>query len=179
MTDRASASRRRVLPPERLAEHHDLSTFVNGKHLSLDEWLRKRARGSEGLSARTYVVCAADEPSRVVGYYAIAAGMEQRLALPNAKLRHGMPEHIPLLLIGRLAIDPAYRGIGLGRDLVVDALTRCLAASEIAGARAIIAHALDDEAVRFYVHHGFVASPLGPRVMLMPVEWVRALLDGG
>jgi GNAT superfamily N-acetyltransferase len=167
----------RVLPPERLSSRHDLSSFENGKHPSLDEWLRSRALASEGLSARTYVVCDAAVPARVVGYYALSTAMEQRVALPSARLRRGMPEQVPLLLIGRLAVDQAFHGIGLGAALLSDALRRCLSASDIAGARAVVAHAIDDEAVRFYQRHGFTASPLGERVMLQPMETVRELFQ--
>ena len=165
-----------ILPPERLSALHDVSCFRNGEHPSLDDWLRDRALTSEGLSARTYVVCAAQSPMRVVGYYAITTAMEQRVSLPNAKLRRGMPEQVPLLLIGRLALDHGYRGIGLGTDLLSDALRRCLAASEIAGVRAVVVHAIDDNATGFYRHHGFLTSPLGDRTLMMPMELVRALL---
>jgi GNAT superfamily N-acetyltransferase len=89
-----------------------------------------------------------------------------------------MPEQIPLLLIGRLAVDQAYRGTGLGTDLLSDALRRCLEASEIAGVRAVVTHAIDDHAVSFYQRHGFVLSPLAEQVMLMPIEMVQALLSG-
>jgi GNAT superfamily N-acetyltransferase len=164
-----------VLAPEKLAGHHDVSQFKNGKHPSLDEWLKDRARTSEGLSARTYVICGAEKPARVVGYYAIATAMVQRQGLPSAKLRKGMPEQVPLLLIARLALDAGYQGQGLGTDLLADALRRCLAAAEIAGARGIIAHAIDDEAKRFYERHGFLESPIGERTMLLPIETVTAL----
>jgi GNAT superfamily N-acetyltransferase len=167
----------RARPPERLSGQHDVSAFQNGKHASLDDWLRQRALASEGLSARTYVICDADTPSRVIGYYAIATAMEQRVALPSAKFRRGMPEQVPLLLIARLAVDRTAQGLGLGTELLSDALRRCLAASEIAGARAVVAHAIDDGAVRFYQRHGFVLSPLGERVMLLPIETVRALFE--
>jgi GNAT superfamily N-acetyltransferase len=103
--------------------------------------------------------------------------MEERAALPTAKLRKGMPDKVPLLLIARLAVDTTFQGIGLGADLLADALRRCAAASEIAGVRAVIVHAIDDEAIAFYERHGFIASPLGERVLLMPIEAVRALLD--
>lgn len=167
----------RVRPPERLGQQHVLSLFQNGKHPSLDEWLKRRALASEGLSARTYVVCDADNPDRVVGYYAIAIAMERRIALPNAKLRQGMPDEVPLLLIGRLALHHAWQDLGLGSDLLSDALQRCLAASDIAGVRGIIVHAIDDEAARFYQRHGFLSSPLGERVLVMPIEVVRRLFQ--
>ena len=165
-----------VLAPEPLSPEHDVSRFSNGVHPSLDQWLRERARSSEGLSARTYVVCARDEPARVVGYFCIAAAVEQRNALTSAKLRRGMPEQVPLLLIGRLAVDAAWRGRGLGSALLTDALRRCFAASEIAGVRGVVAHAIDEAAVEFYKRHGFIRSPLGERVMLMPIETVRSLV---
>ena len=111
-----------------------------------------------------------------MGYSSISAAVEQRSALPSAKLRRGMPEQVPLLLIGRLAVTAEYKGRGLGSALLVDALQRCLAASEIAGVRGVVAHAIDDAAVGFYERHGFVHCPLGERVMLMPIETVRSLL---
>ena len=164
----------RVRAPERLTINHDISEFHSGKHSSLDDWLRNRALVGEGMSARTYVVCEADKKNRVVGYYAISTAMEERIALPSAKLRRGMPEQVPLLLIGRLAVD-TFQGMGVGGDLLSDALRRCLAVSDIAGVRAVVAHAIDDAAMDFYQRHGFMLSPLGERVMLMPIETVQAL----
>ena len=168
-------SARRVTPPERLNADHVVAAFDNGRHASLNDWLVERAMGSEGALARTYVVCDADRPGQVVGYYTITTAMEERVALPTAKLRRGMPDKIPLLLIARLAVDAAFQGIGLGADLLADALRRCTAASEIAGVRAVIVHAIDDDAVGFYERYGFIISPLGDRVLLMPMEVVRAL----
>lgn len=122
------------------------------------------------------MVCTTDEPDRVVAYFTISAALEQRGALPSARLRRGMPEQVSLLLIGRLAVDAAWRGQGLGSALLADALRRCLAASDIAGVRAVVAHAIDDEAVGFYQHHGFACFPLGERVMLMPIETARSVV---
>ncbi|WP_255406201.1 GNAT family N-acetyltransferase [Novosphingobium sp. CF614] len=156
---------------------HDVHAFANGRHASLDLWLAERGIVSEGTSARTYVVCDADRPGRVVGYSTITTAMEERAALPTARLRRGMPDKVPLLLIARLAVDAAFQGIGLGADMLADALRRCAAASEIAGVRAVVVHAIDDDAVGFYERHGFVASPLGERILLMPIEAVRALQD--
>jgi|BEDMetMinimDraft_2_1075160.scaffolds.fasta_scaffold17115_2 GNAT superfamily N-acetyltransferase len=168
----------RLLPPERLNATHNVSEFQNGRHPSLDEWLRERALASEGLSARTYVICPADAPNQVVGYYAITTAMAQRLSLPSAKLRRGMPEQVPLMLIGRLAVEQRYHGIGLGTDLLADAFKRCLTVSEVAGVRAVVTHAIDEAAMAFYQRHGFLASPLGEKVLLMPIETIRALFAG-
>jgi len=155
-----------------------VSGFANGKHAALDVWLKERSFASEGLSARTYVVCRAARPLTVVGYYAISTAMEERQTLPSAKLRRGMPHQVPLLLLGRLALDVSVQGRGLGADLLADAVRRCCAAADIAGARAIVAHAIDDDAAAFYAHHGFARSPLGERVMLLPIETARASLTG-
>jgi GNAT superfamily N-acetyltransferase len=87
-----------------------------------------------------------------------------------------MPEEVSLLLIGRLAIDASCQGRGLGGDLLRDALSRCLAISEVAGVRAVITHAIDEDAARFYRRYGFVLSPLGERLMLLPIEKVREAL---
>jgi GNAT superfamily N-acetyltransferase len=113
--------------------------------------------------------------NQVVGYYAISTAAAHRVAIPSAKLRKGLPEQVPLLLLGRLAVDAAFQGQGLGAALLADALRRCVAASAIAGVRGLLAHAIDDEAARFYLRHGFTAaSPLGERTMLMPIEVLRA-----
>lgn len=162
--------------PGPLEPRHDLSRFANGVHASLDEWLRERSRASEGFSARTYVVCPQSDPDRVVGYFTLSTAQAERRILPTAKLRRGSPDEVPFLLIGRLAVDAAWRGKGVGSALLMAAMGRALKVSEIAGARGVIAHAIDDAAATFYERHGFIHSPLGERVTLMPMETVRALV---
>jgi predicted N-acetyltransferase YhbS len=165
-----------VLPPERLADRHDLSTFRNGRHPALDRWLQDMARKSEGLSARTYVMCLTDEPNRVVGYYSLSALGLHRAVLSSAKLRRGLPEEVPALLIGHLAVDKDYQGVGLGADLLYNALKRCLAVSEMAAARAVVVHVIDDAAAAFYGRYGFIASLPAPNVLILPMEDARAAL---
>ena len=167
---------RNLCPPEHFTTRHRVAEFANGRHPVLDEWLHNRTSGSEGLTARTYVTCPQSDPEKIVGYYCILAAMAQRAFLPSAKLRKSMPDDIPLLLIGRLAVDAGWQGCGIGSALLVDAVRRCLAATELIGARAIIAHAIDGKAVAFYQKHGFLLSPLGERVMVLPVETARGLV---
>lgn len=166
-----------ICAPGRLTASHAVADFCNGKHPVLDSWLKQKALKSAGLSARTYVICRTAAPLRVVGYYALATAMEERHALPGAKLRRGMPDKVPLLLIGRLALDASVQGLGLGADLLADAIRRCCAAADIVAARAIVAHAIDDDAARFYRHHGFIPSVLGERILLLPIELARAALS--
>jgi len=162
--------------PEPLDASHSLSDFRNGRHPSLDDRLVRRARAAEGLSARTYVLTLRAEPARVVGYHAIVSATAERIALPSARLRRDMPESIPLILIGRLAVDAAHQGRGLGSSLLVDAVRRCVAAAEIIGARGVITHALDDEAAAFYRRHGFLEAPVDGRVLVLPMETAKRLV---
>ncbi|WP_176593399.1 GNAT family N-acetyltransferase [Sphingobium sp. EM0848] len=166
-----------VTAPAPLRAEHDAAAFASGQHDTLDSWLRERALTSEGLSARTYVICHAAAPQRIVAYYTITTVMEQRAALPSAKLRGAMPEQVPLLLVARLAVDREWQGLGLGGDLLGDALRRCFAASVIAGARGIAVHAIDEVAASFYEHHGFLRSPLGELTLILPIEALRGIID--
>lgn len=164
-----------VTAPAPLRADHLVCDFSCQAHEALDQWLPERALTSEGLSARTYVICARDEPQRVVGYYTITTAQEHRTVLPNAKLRKGQPDKVPLLLVARLTVDAQWQGMGLGADLLADALRRCLAASGIAGARAVIVHAIDETAAGFYERYGFRRSPLGELTLILPIETVRAI----
>src|SRR5258708_34104776 len=90
-----------VAAPEPLAPDHELDGFESGV-ASLDEWLKRRARRNEADGAsRTFVVCAG---RRVVGYYCLAAGSGLHTAA-TGKVRRNMPDPVPVLLLGRLAVD--------------------------------------------------------------------------
>lgn len=163
----------RLLPPEPLNETHDLSRFDCGKPL-LNEWLQQRALESEGRTARTYVVC---EGNVVVGYYCISAGSVERKNLPP-KLRRaqGLPHFIPVTILGRLARDMGYRRISLGADLLRDALIRILGASQIVGSRAVLFHAIDEEAAKFWKSNEFVECAVGSRTFVLPIETIADAL---
>src|SRR5271170_5109624 len=106
--------------PELLAEHHDLADFDSGE-ISLDDWLRKRALANQASGAsRAFVAC---EQNRVVGYYALASGAVTLASAPG-KFKRNMPDPIPVVLLGRLAVDRAWQGQGVGRALFRDAALR-------------------------------------------------------
>lgn len=160
--------------PEHLDASHNLDGFQSGV-ASLDEWLRKRALANEASRAsRTYVVTA-DE--RVVGYYALATGA---VASEEAtgRVRRNMPDPIPVMIIGRLAVDREYQGKGLGSALLRDAVLRTLQAADIGGIRAILLHAISEDAKRFYAAHGFAESPVDPMMQMISIEDVRRSLSG-
>lgn len=157
-------------PPERLDASHDVSGFNCGKP-DLNNWLVRQARRSEGRSARTYVVAV---DSRVMGFYCLAAGSVIRDQMPNASLRRNIPEQVPVIVLGRLAVDKKFGTRGFGKGLLKDALFRCLNVSEAVGARAVLVHAIDDEACGFYRKFGFLPFPTNPRTLILPLDVVKA-----
>lgn len=160
-------------PPEPIKPTHDVETFDCGNP-TLNDWLRKRALGSETSGAsRTYVVC---YENKVVGYYCLASGSVIRAEAPG-KIRRNMPDPIPVMILGRLAVDVNHQSKGIGKGLVKDAVLRTLQASEIAGIRAILVHALDEEAEQFYVERcGFTPSPVHPLTLMVMLADVKKSL---
>jgi len=160
-------------PPEKIGPQHNLELFDCGEPL-LNDWLRRRALRNENSGAsRTYVVCS---DTRVIGYYSLAVGALACNEAPG-RVRRNMPDPIPIMLIGRLAVDRSCQGRGLGRGLLRDAVLRVVQASEIAGIRAILVHALTDEAKGFYERCGFRSSPVDPMTLMMTVAGAIAGLD--
>ena len=160
--------------PERLEQDHDVSAFDSGTPV-LDDWLRRRAlRNQDSGASRTYVIC---EGRRVVGYYALAAGAVAH-AEATGRARRNMPEPIPVMVLGRLAIDALCQGRGLGRALLQDAVLRTLQAADIAGIRALLVHAISEDAKRFYERCGFRPSPIDPMTLMMTLKDARLALAG-
>jgi GNAT superfamily N-acetyltransferase len=158
--------------PVLLAGHHDLASFDSGE-TSLDEWLRKRALANQVSGAsRTYVACEGD---RVAGYYALASGAVAASSAPG-KFRRNMPDPIPVVLLGRLAVDRAWQGQGIGRALFRDAALRVSQAADAIGIRGIVVHALSDDAGKFYRALGFVECPGEPLILLVTLQDLRAAL---
>ena len=166
----------RITPPERLNAGHDLTQFSCGEP-SLDHWLRNRALQNEKSGAsRTYVVCA---DGCIAGYYAIAAGAVAHTEAVT-RVKRNMPDPVPVILIGRLAIDSRFQGRGIGADLLRDAVLRILQAAEIAGIRAILVSAISANAKRFYEKYGFISSPANPQTLMITVaEAARVLAQLG
>jgi GNAT superfamily N-acetyltransferase len=161
-----------ISAPIRLDASHALDAFDCGVG-PLDEWLKRRARGNAAQGAsHTYVVA---DGSKVVAYYALAAGAVAVGAAPG-KFRRNMPDPIPVIVLGRLAVDHQWRGKGLGRALFRDAGHRVLQAADIIGVRGLLVDAISDEAKAFYVAIGMTQSPLSPMTLMVTLQDLRASL---
>jgi GNAT superfamily N-acetyltransferase len=159
--------------PELLGEHHIVADFDSGEP-TLDMWLMRRAKANQVSGAsRTYVVCRGET---IVGYYALATGGVDLDAAPG-RLRRNMPDPIPVVVLGRLAIARSEQRNGLGRALVRDALYRILLAAEQIGIALILVHALSERAKRFYIDCGFSEALLDPMVLLARTKDVKKALD--
>jgi GNAT superfamily N-acetyltransferase len=152
--------------PEKLQASHDILAFDCGEP-ELNDWLRRRALVNQQSGASsTYVI---SDGTRVVGYYSLAAGSVAREAAPG-QVKRNMPEPVPVVVLGRLAVDQTFQGQGLGRALLRDGVLRTLQAAEIIGVRAILVHALSDKAKRFYEACGFTPSNVNPMTLMVTVS---------
>jgi GNAT superfamily N-acetyltransferase len=158
--------------PEPLNENHRIDAFASGIP-SLDDWLKRRA-GKNQISgaSRTFVVC---DIGRVVAYYALASSAVAVDEAPG-RFRRNMPDPIPVVVLGRLAVDCAFQGKGIGRALVRDAGYRVVQAADTIGIRGLVVHALSEEAKIFYQMVGFDPSPLDPMTLMITLADLKACL---
>ena len=163
-----------VTAPEPLGPKHDVSQFSSGVS-GLDTWLQRKARLNEAKGgARTYVAC---DGNRVAGFCSLAASTVEKRRV-SSRVGRSMPEPIPVILLGQLAVDTDFQGRGLGSDLLVDAAKRAFAAAEIIGARAIVVQAIDKQATAFYGRLGFHPfSDREPLMLLLRISELEALLQ--
>jgi len=166
-----------VSPPPATAERydparHDPSAFACG-NAALDRWLVRSAGQSERRdAARVFVVA---DTGAVIGYSALLAGELERDAATE-QTRRGMSRHypIPVAILARLAVDRRHQGRGLGATLLRDALRRVAVASEQLAVRAVVVHAVDDDAARFYERFGFRALGAAPHTLMVTLLELRA-----
>lgn len=119
--------------------------------------------------SRTFVVC---HGKQVLAYYALASSAVAA-EVATGRLRRNMPDPIPVVVLGRLAIDRSLQGSGIARALVRDACLRVTAAADAIGIRGMIVHALSEPARAFYEHAGFDPSPLDPMTLMATIADLR------
>ena len=152
--------------PTPLLATHVTDEFDCGEPV-LNDWLIKRALKNENSGAsRTFVVC---QNNRVVGYYVLATGSVMHKQAPS-KVRRNMPDPVPVMILGRLAVSIDMQSAGLGRALLRDAILRTLGVSKQAGIKALLVHALSDAAHKFYRQCGFIESPLDPMILMITLK---------
>ncbi len=159
-------------PVEKLAATHDVDSFECGKE-PLDRFLKRFALANQQADgARTYVVC---RGATVIAYYSLAAGAVEHAEAP-LRVGRGLARHpVPVMLLARLAADRAWQGRGLGKALVKDALLRTAAAADIAGIRALLVHAKDEEARAWYEALEFEPGPTDPYHLFLLMKDLRAM----
>jgi GNAT superfamily N-acetyltransferase len=159
---------------EKLRRVHDLAPFDCG-NVTLNAWLQKYAwTNQQADSAKTYVALA---ENHVVGYYALTTGSVHKHQSPD-RIAQGLANHpIGIVLLARLAVDQTQQGKGLGKALLYDALTRIEEAADIVAVRAVMVHAIDEAARRFYEHFEFEPSPVDPFQLLLLLKDLRRALQ--
>lgn len=155
-----------------LTAEDDFAGFDSGEP-QLDLWLKHQALRSESRFARTYVD---RRGGKVAGFYALSAGAIARDDAPG-RLRRNAPDPVPVVILGRLAVDLRHAGRGLGSALLMDAIRRVAAASETIGIAALLVHAIDEKARRFYLDRaGFLDYPDGSRTLFLRIDQIGAAI---
>jgi GNAT superfamily N-acetyltransferase len=159
---------------EKLDRRHDRAVFSCGQQI-LDDWLKLRANQYQKKDlARTYVAVRTGEDA-VVGYYALATHRVCYDALSEAQAK-GLPRiDIPVILLGRLAVDRSVQGQGLGSLLLVDALRRAEQLANLIGIRAVEVDAIDEAARTFHLRYGFTPLNDDPRHLYLPMQAIRRM----
>lgn len=161
-----------LAPPAPIAANRDMANFDCGEW-SLNEWLKKRALKNHASGASRCFVLSVG--ATVIGYYNLSAGAISHVTAPKA-MRRNMPDPLPVLLLGRLAIDKRHHNKGLGQALLRDVMLRAVNVAGDARVFALLVHAASDQARQFYRSRGFVESPLQPMTLLMTIETIRSIL---
>jgi GNAT superfamily N-acetyltransferase len=170
VVEQLPAGGRPYAAPRPIKESDAVEDFDCGRP-PLNDFLKHRAIKNEGRASRTYVVSSqsGQDAGAVVGYYSLAAGAIAHDDAP-AWAKRNMPNPIPVFVLGRLAVDSGHQGRGLGGALLKEAIQRTLEASRTIGARALIVHAVDDDAIGYYASFGFQRFPTDSRTLFLPVE---------
>ena len=159
-----------ILQPEPINEKHSIQGFNSGEE-SLDAWLKTKAIKNQIANAsRTYV---ASDNERVIAYYVLASSSVDG-SLVTGRFRRNMPNPVPVVILGRLAIDLAYQNKGIGRALVRDAGLRVIQAAETIGIRGLLVQAISTKAKDFYIKLGFEPSLIDPMTLMVTLNDLKA-----
>ena len=156
---------------ERLDPHrHQRETFSCGNP-ALDQFLHAFARkySERGLGV-TWVAISRDAPTRIEGYYTLAMSALLADELQSSRIRL---TRIPVVLLGRLAVDTRSQGSGLGTHLLMHALQTAFHLSQLIGVHAILVDPLNEHVTRWYTRYGFMPLPGAPDRLFLPMATLR------
>jgi len=158
---------------ERLTRAHDRNAFDCGEP-SLNNYLQRFAlQNDERGIGRTFVAIESGN-AHILGYYTLAMGKVTFDAVPDSKkLPPRMP--VPVVLLGRLAVDNGRKGSGLGRTLLLHALWRSQQIASHAGVYAVEVDALHEQAAQFYLKYGFTPLLDNPLHLYLSMKTIEAL----
>lgn len=164
---------------EPLGPRHDRAAFSCGVP-ELDEYLKVLAGQHARKKISTTTVLVLDSPRRIAGYHSLSSTRLNLGELPPqlAKLYPRYAEGIPATLLGRLAVDLAYRGQGWGEALLLNALERAWLATDVVASAFIIVRAVDAHATRFYRRYGFSEFPGDSSRLYLSMKTVQRLVEG-
>lgn len=164
---------------EPLGRQHDRRRFDCGE-AALNDYLARYARQNQGSGiARTYVAIEDEEPERILGYYSLSVAGIDKANLPAGAAKRFPNYPIPVARLARLAVDRGAQGQGLGEDLLVDALHRCLRVAHEIGIAAVVIDAKHERAQQFYRRFEFEPLPDQPLTLWLPMPAVRRLFGEG
>ncbi len=162
--------------PVALEAWHRAENFHCGV-FSLDEWLRKHSLQSHRSGGSRVFVTTETDPG-IAGYYALAAGaVMPREATTRLVRGLAVNQPVPVVLLGRLAVDARHQGQHVGRSLLLDAMTRVLQAGELIGIRALLVHAIDETVREWYAQFGFERSPTHPLHLIILTKDLRNTIE--
>lgn len=163
----------KLTSPAPITQAHNFESFDCGV-TSLNKWIQKQSLKNELSGAsRTFVICSENE---VVGYYALATGSVMRQQAPG-KIKRAMPDPIPVMILGRLAVEKSQQGLGLGIGLLRDAILRTYNVSQHVGVRALLVHTLSESARDFYLYNGFLSSPIDAMTLMLSIQEIQNAVE--
>lgn len=168
--DNESSKRWNFVPIEKKyqREHFDCGYPV------LNDYLKKYARQNhEKGIAKAFVAVSQSHPFQIDGYYTISASIIEFTSLPP-NYKKNLPAYpIPVIVLGKLAVDTKVKGQGLGGELLVDALFRAAKAAQEIGIFAVRVDAIDSKAREFYLKYEFIPFQDQPLSLFLPIKIIR------
>jgi len=156
-----------ISAPELISEAHELNDFDCGNN-TLNNWLKTRALDNQTRFSTTRVVCAG---KKVIAYYTLVYGSVNRDEMTR-NFKKNAPERIPVMILGRLAVDLIWQEKRIGKHLLKEALSKTLEASRIAAVRGLLVHAIDDKAKAYYQRYGFLENKV-ELTLFLPLEHIK------